>query len=101
MFDHEYLQKMTPDAVLPLIACGWLLFFARTPPRKALALLAAVGFIALHVAAPVLGGWDYAAVVRSRLVGLLAPVLALLFLHRIPLPPWLGGAAHIISKPSI
>src|SRR3546814_16632263 len=55
IFDHDYLQKMTPDAVLPLIACGCLLFFARTPRRKAIALLAAVGFIALHVAAPALG----------------------------------------------
>src|SRR3546814_12848994 len=52
IFDHEYLQKMTPSAVLPLIACGWLLFLARTPRRQAIALLAEVGFIALYVGAP-------------------------------------------------
>lgn len=103
IFQHSHLQNMTPDAVLPLIACGWLLFFARTPARKMMALAAALGFAALHVSAPALGGWDYANVGQYRLPWLLAAVVALLYVPRVPLPPvvakvvtWVSGASFTI-----
>jgi len=103
IFQHSALQNMTPDAVLPLIACGWLLFFARTPVRKMIAAAAALGFAALHVSAPALGGWDYAVVGQYRLPWLLAAVAALLFVPRVPLPPlmakvvtWVSGASFTI-----
>lgn len=100
IFHHDHLQKMTPDAVLPLIACGWLLFFAKTPGRKAVALLAGLGFAALHSIAPVLGGWDYATVGQYRLVWLVAAIAALLYVPRIPLPPLIARGVNSVAAAS-
>ncbi|MBK5264580.1 MAG: AMP-binding protein, partial [Alphaproteobacteria bacterium] len=100
IFHHDRLQSMTPDAVLPLIACGWLLFFARTPGRKAVALVVAFGFTALHVAVPALGGWDYASVGQYRLVWLLVTIIALLYVPRISLPPLLAKAINAVAAAS-
>lgn len=86
IFHHDHLQKMTPDAVLPLIACGWLLFFARTPGQKATAFLAGTAFLLLHLAAPQLGGWDYETVGQHRILWLLGAILALVYVPRLPLP---------------
>jgi surface polysaccharide O-acyltransferase-like enzyme len=103
IFHHGHLQNMTPDAVLPLIACGWLLCFAKTPARKMVAVAAALGFATIHVSAPALGGWDYAVVGQYRLPWLLAAVAALLYVPRVPLPPvvakvvtWVSGASFTI-----
>lgn len=85
-FHHDQLQKMTPDAVLPLIACGWLLFFARSPREKLVATFAALGFALVHLAAPQLGGWDYQLVGQHRLPWLLAAFMGLLYVPRLPLP---------------
>lgn len=97
IFHHDYLQKMTPDAVLPLIAFGWLLFFARTPRQKAVTLLAGLGFMVLHLGVPQLGGWDFEAVGRHRLSALLAATIVLLYVPRLTLPVpvarWIGRIA--------
>jgi acyl-coenzyme A synthetase/AMP-(fatty) acid ligase/peptidoglycan/LPS O-acetylase OafA/YrhL len=100
IFHHDRLQNMTPDAVLPLIACGWLIFFARTPGRKAVALVAALGFTALHVGVPAMGGWDYASIGQYRLIWLLAAIIALLYVPRIPLPPLLAKGVSAVAAAS-
>lgn len=99
-FQHGHLQNMTPDAVLPLIACGWVLFFARTRARKRVAGAAVLGFAALHTAAPALGGWDYEAVGQFRLPWLLAAIAALLYVPRIPLPMAIARLVTIVSAAS-
>ena len=99
-FHHAHLQNMTPDAVLPLIGCGWLLFFAKAPGQKLAALGATCGFAALHVAAPALGGWDYATVGQYRLPWLLAVIAALLYVPRVPLPPLIAKLVTQLSAAS-
>lgn len=100
LFHHSHLQNMTPDAVLPLIACGWLLFFAKRPGQKLAAVGATLGFAALHVSAPALGGWDYEAVGQFRLPWLLAVIIALLYVPRIPLPRVVTGLVTQVSAAS-
>lgn len=100
LFHHSHLQNMTPDAVLPLIACGWLLFFAKRPGQKLAAVGVTCGFAAIHVAAPALGGWDYEAVGQFRLPWLLAAIIALLYVPRVPLPPLVARLVTQVSAAS-
>lgn len=103
IFHHDHLRLFSTDAVFPLFAFGWLLFFARTRTLRIVCVVIAL-FLALANAS-VLGSehlWGG----RSLPVGLrrvwwvtLTPVL-LLFLPRIPLPSLVGRLFALIAAVS-